>query len=52
MQFSIPNFTTFNTAGRVGGRRGGHGGGCRANFATTGGRNVRTPFANFVGRGG
>jgi hypothetical protein len=51
-QFSIPNFVTFNTAGRGGGRRGGHGRGGRATFATTGGCNVRTPFANFVGRGG
>ena len=52
-QFSIPNMATFNTAGRGGGgRRGGYGRGRRANFGNTGGRNVRTPFANFVGRGG
>ncbi len=53
-QFTIPNLATFNTAGRgAGGRRGGHGRGGRANFGTnTGGRNARTPFANFVSRGG
>ena len=53
-QFSIPNpnITTFNTAGRGGGRRGGHGRGGRANFVNTGGCNAQTPFANFVGRGG
>jgi len=41
-QFSIPNLTTFNTAGRgAGGRRGGQGCGGRANFGTnTGGRNA------------
>ena len=34
-------------------RRGGQGRGGRANFGSnTGGRNARTPFANFVGRGG
>ncbi len=51
-QFSIPNFATFLTEGRGGGRRGGHGRGGRTNFTTTGGRNIRTPFANFVGCGG
>jgi rubrerythrin len=51
-QFSIPNITSFNTAGRGGGRHGGHGRGGRANFVNTGGRNAQTPFANFVGRGG
>jgi hypothetical protein len=51
-QFSIPNFTTFNAAGRGGGRHGGHGRGVCANFANSGGRNARTPFTNFVGRGG
>jgi len=52
MQFSIPNLATFNTAGRGGGRRGGHGRDGRADFVNTGGRNARTPFTNFVGRGG
>jgi len=54
MQFSIPNLATFNTAGRgAGGRHGGQGRGGRADFGSnTGGRNARTPFANFVGRGG
>ena len=47
-QFSIPILATFNG----GGRRGGHGRGGRANFVNTGGRNARTPFANFVGRDG
>ncbi len=51
-QFSIPNFTTFNTAGCGGGRRGGHGRGGRAIFSNTGGRNAQTLFTNFVGRGG
>ena len=53
-QFTIPNMATFNTAGRgAGGRRGGYGRGGRTNFGpTTGGRQARTPFANFVGRGG
>ena len=52
-QFSIPNIASFNTTGRGGGRRGGHGRGGRANFVTTaGGRTARTPFANFVGRCG
>ena len=50
-QFSIPNLATFTTAGRGGGRHGGHGCGGRANFVNTGGRNARTPFTNFVGRG-
>jgi len=53
-QCSIPNFDTFNKAGRgAGGRRGGQGRGGRANFGTnTGGRHARTPFANFVKRCG
>jgi len=51
-QFSIPNIASFNTAGRGGGRHGGHGRGGRANFVNTGGRTARTPFANYVGRGG
>jgi len=53
-QFSIPNLATFNTARRgAGGRRGGQGRGGHANIGTTtGGRNARTPFANFVGRRG
>ena len=45
-QFSIPNIASFNTTGRGGGRRGGHGRGERANFMSTGGRTARTPFAN------
>ena len=52
-QFTIPNYTTFPTSRRGGGdRRGGRGCGGRANLAITGGRNTRTPFANFMGRGG
>ncbi len=51
-QFSIPNFATFPTEGRGGGRRGGHGRGGRTNFMTPGRRNICTPFANFVGCGG
>ena len=51
-QFTIPNIATFNTTGRGGGRREGHGRGGRANFVHTGGRNARTPFTNFVGHGG
>jgi hypothetical protein len=53
-QFTIPNFTAFPSKGRRGGQRaGGRGRGGRSNFATTGGRNVRTPFANFTaGQGG
>ena len=52
-QFSIPNIAAFNTAGRGGGRRGGHGRGRRASFVNTaGGRTARTLFANFVGRSG
>jgi hypothetical protein len=39
-QFSIPNLATFNTAGRGGGRRVGHGRGGHANFVNTGGRNA------------
>ncbi len=50
-QFSIPNLATFNTAGRGGGRRGGHGQGEHMNFVNTGGCNARTPFANYVGHG-
>ena len=38
-QFSIPNLATFNTAGRGGDRRGGHGWGGRTNFVNTGGHN-------------
>ena len=34
-QFSIPNLATFNTAGRGGGRRGGHGCGGHASFVNT-----------------
>jgi hypothetical protein len=51
-QFSIPNFAMFPAEGRGGGKRGGHGCGGRTNFTTTSGRNIRTPFANFAGRGG
>ena len=52
-QLTIPSYTTFPTSGRGGGnRRGGRGRGERANSAITGGRNTRTPFANFMGRGG
>jgi hypothetical protein len=48
-QFTIPNVAAFPSEGRGGGQRaGGHGRGGRSNFATTGGRNVRTPFANFT----
>ena len=49
-QLNIPNFGTFQPAGLgFGGRgRGGRGRGERANT----GRQGRTPFANFVGRGG
>ncbi len=50
-QFSILNFAMFPAEGREGSKRGGHGRGGRTNFTTTGGRNIRTPFANFVGRG-
>lgn len=39
--------------GRGGGdRRGGHGRGGHSTLTITGGRNVRTPFANFMGRDG
>ena len=53
-QFTIPNFVAFLSKGRGGGRRaGGRGRGGHSNFATTGGHNVRTPFANFTaGKGG
>jgi hypothetical protein len=51
-QFSIPNFASFPTESCGGGRRGGIGRGGHANFVRTGGRNVRTPFADFVGCGG
>ena len=48
-QFNIPNFGMFQPAGLgVGGRQGGRGRGERANA----GRQGRTPFANFMGRGG
>jgi hypothetical protein len=47
-QFSIPNFATFSTNGCGGGRRGGRGKGGCSNFATTGRRNVHTPFANVL----
>ena len=48
-KFNIPNCGTFQPAGRgVGGRCGGRGRGKRANA----GRQGRTPFANFMGRGG
>jgi hypothetical protein len=50
-QFSIPNFASFPTEGRGGGRRGGSGRGGCVHFGCTGGPNVRTPFANFVGHG-
>ncbi len=51
-QFSIPNFVMFPAEGRGGGKRGSRGRGGRTNFTTTGRRNIRTPFANFVRRGG
>jgi hypothetical protein len=51
-QFLIPNVASFPTEVRGGGRRGGSRRGGGANFWCTGGRNVCTPFANFVGRGG
>jgi hypothetical protein len=41
----------FPAEGRGGGKRGGRGCGGHTNFTTTGGRNIRTPFANFVGCG-
>ncbi len=48
-QFTIPNLATSPFKGRGGGQRsGGRGRGGRSNFATTGGRNVRTLFANFT----
>ena len=48
-QFTIPNMATSHFGGRGGGQRtGGRGRGGRSNFATTGGRNIRTPFANFT----
>jgi hypothetical protein len=48
-QFTIPNLATFPFEGRRGGQRsGGCGHGGRSNFATTGGCNVRTLFANFT----
>ncbi len=51
MQFTIPNMATSHFRGRGGGQRtGGRGRGGRSNFATTGGRNIRTPFANFTAR--
>jgi hypothetical protein len=51
-QFSIPNFAMFPAEGRGGGKRGGRGCSGHTNFTTTGGCNIRTPFANFVGCGG
>jgi hypothetical protein len=52
-QFTIPSYTTFPTSGGGGGeRRGSRGRGGQANLATTGDCNTRTPFANFMGRGG
>jgi hypothetical protein len=51
-QFLIPNFASFPTGDCGGSRCGGSGSGGHANFGHTGGRNVRTTFANFVGRGG
>jgi hypothetical protein len=48
-QFSIPNFAMFPAEERGGGKRGGRGRGGCTNFTTTSGRNIRTPFANFVG---
>ncbi len=49
MQFTIPNMATSHFGGRGGGQRtGGRGRGGRSNFATTGGRNIRTPFDNFT----
>ncbi len=51
-QFSIPNFAMFPAEGRGGGKRGGRGRGGRTNFTTTGRRNIRTLFANYVGCGG
>jgi hypothetical protein len=48
-QFTIPNLATFPFEGHGGGpRAGGRGHGGRSNFATAGGRNVCTPFANFT----
>ena len=49
-QFTIPSYTTFPTRGRGGeDRPGERGRGGRVNSAITGGRNTRTPFANFMG---
>ena len=51
-QFLVPNFVSFPTECCGSGRRGGSGCGGHVNFGRTGGCNVRTPFANFVGWGG
>jgi hypothetical protein len=49
-QFTIPNFAAFPSEGRGSGQcAGGRGCGGHSNFATTEGRNVCTPFANFTG---
>jgi hypothetical protein len=50
-QFTIPNFAAFPPKVRGGGQRGGRGWGGRSNFATTEGRNVHMPFANFTEQG-
>ncbi len=42
----------FPAEGHGGGKHGGRRRGGRTNFRTTGGCNIHTPFANFVGRGG
>ncbi len=53
-QFTLPNFAAFPSEGHGGGQRaGGRGRGGYSNFVTTGGRNVRSSFANFTaGQGG
>ncbi len=48
-QFLIPNFASFPTEGCGSGRSGGSRRGGRAIFWRTGGHNVCTPFADFVG---
>ncbi len=49
MQFTIPNMATSHFGERGGGQlTGGRGRGGSSNFATIGGRNIRTPFANFT----
>jgi hypothetical protein len=50
-QFLFSNFASFPTEGCGGSRCGGSRCGGRANFVHTGGHNVRTPFADFVGCG-